>query len=166
MSSDEGLIQAAAEQMVQQATMAMERSETRGQRAEVRQLQRAATWLAQSTGRPGRRRRSPHEALEIIRAVFAARPSAAFLTKDLCEIIHPKLPTRKNIAETNRHAREVVAADPDWTCALSADQRQVVFFNRSNERSVQVAQTLLAPKPKHLRIASSRMIDRSEPTLS
>jgi hypothetical protein len=150
MSSDQGLIRAAAEQMAQQATTAMERSETRGQRAQARQLQRAADWL----GRPPRRhRRSPREIQEIIRAVFTARPSAAFLTKDLCEIIHPKLPTRKNIAETNRPARKVVAADPDWTCALSADQREVVFFNRNNERSVQAAQTLLASKPKqtHMR---------------
>jgi hypothetical protein len=37
--------------------------------------------------------------------VFAAHPSAAFLTKDLCEILHPSLPTRRHIAETNRQAR-------------------------------------------------------------
>ena len=84
--------------------------------------------------------------------VFAAHPSAAFLTKDLCEILHPSLPTRKHIAETNRQAREVVAADPHWTCELSADQRQVVFFNRVDERSVEAAQTLLAPKPKRPRM--------------
>jgi hypothetical protein len=84
--------------------------------------------------------------------VFAAHPSAAFLTKDLCEILHPSLPTRRHIAETNRQARKVVAADPHWTCELSADQRQVVFFNRVNERSVEAAQTLLAPKPKQPRM--------------
>ena len=89
---------------------------------------------------------------EIIRAVFAAHPSAAFLTKDLCEIIHPSLPTRRHIAETNRQARGVVAADPHRTCELSADQRQVVFFNRVDERSVEAAQTLLAPKPKRPRM--------------
>jgi hypothetical protein len=151
MSSDGASVRDAAERIARQAARAMEQPETRGQRAEARQLQRAATWLAQSTGRPGRRRPSPREAQEVIRAVFAAHPSKAFLTKDLCKILYPNLPTRKNIAETNRHAREVVAADPDWTCELSADQRQVAFFNRSNERSVEAAQALLAPKPKQLR---------------
>ena len=54
-------------------------------------LKRAAARLAQSNGRlPVKRRRGPREAQEIIRALFAARPSEAFLTKDLCEIIHPK----------------------------------------------------------------------------
>jgi hypothetical protein len=139
VSSDEELIR---------ATIATERAETRGQRATARQLQRAA-WL----GRPhGRRRCRPREIQESIRAVFAAHPSAAFLTKDLCEILHPSLPTRRHIAETHRRAREVVAADPHWTCELSADQRQVVFFNRANERSVEAAQTLLAPKPKKPRM--------------
>ena len=76
-------------------------------------LKRAAARLAQSNGRlPVKRRRGPREAQEIIRALFAARPSEAFLTKDLCEIIHPNLPTRRNIAETNLWVRMVVAADP------------------------------------------------------
>jgi hypothetical protein len=140
VSSNEGQIPGA---------LATEPAETRGQRAEARQLQRAAASLGRP---PGRRRRSPRAIQEIIRAVFAAHPSAAFLTKDLCEILHPSLPTRRHIAETNRQAREVVAADPHWTCELSANQRQVVFFNRANERSVEAAQTLLAPKPKQPRM--------------
>jgi hypothetical protein len=49
-----------------------------------------------------------------------------------------------------------VATDPDWTCALSADQRRVVFFNRANERSAEAAQTLLAPKPKQIVCAGHR----------
>jgi hypothetical protein len=140
--------------MARQAAIAMERATTHGQRAQARQLIRAAAWLARNGGRPpGRRRHSPREIQEIIQAVFATRPSAAFLTKDLCEILYPNLPTRENIAETSRHVRAVVATDPDWTCALSADQRRVVFFNRANERSVEAACTLLTPKPKqtHMR---------------
>jgi hypothetical protein len=70
-----------------------------------RQLQRAAAWLGRP---PGRRRHSP---------------PAAVLTKDLCEILHPSLPTRRHSTETNRQAREVVAADLHWTCELSADLR-------------------------------------------
>jgi hypothetical protein len=83
VSSNEAPIRDAAERMARQAAIAMERAETRGQRAEARQLERAAVWLARSCSRPpGRRRRSPREAQEIIRAVFAARPSEAFLTKE------------------------------------------------------------------------------------
>jgi len=86
--SDEGLIRAAAKQMAQQAAIAMERATTHGQRAQARQLVRAAAWLARSGGRPrGSVRHSPRVIQEIIRAVFTAHPSMALRTKDLCDIL-------------------------------------------------------------------------------
>jgi len=104
MSRDTALIEAAAEQLAQQAAIAMERATTRSERAQARQLGRTATWLAQSSGRPSERnRRSPREIQEIIRAVFAAHPSRAFQTKDLCDILYPDQPTRVHIA--TRRAR-------------------------------------------------------------
>jgi hypothetical protein len=45
-----------------------------------------------------------------------------------------------------------VAADPHWTCELSADHREMVFFNRANELSVEAALKLLTPKPKQMRM--------------
>jgi len=123
----------------------MERASTRGERA--------VAWLARSSSRSLRStRRSQCEIQEIIRAVFAAHPGRAFPTKDLCDILYPNLPTRVHIVRTSHAARKIVAADPHWTCEFSADRRQVVFFNRANESSVEAAQTLLAPKPKRPRL--------------
>jgi len=104
MSSDAALIEAAAQNMAQQAAVAMERATTHGQRAQARQLVRGAASLARSSGRPlGSNRHSPREIQEIIRAVFAAHPSRAFPTKDLCDILYPDQPTRVHIA--TRRAR-------------------------------------------------------------
>ena len=123
----------------------MERASTRGERA--------VAWLARSSSRSLRStQRSQREIQEIIRAVFAAHPGRAFPTKDLCDILYPNLPTRVHIVRTSHAARKIVAADPHWTCEFSADRRQVVFFNRANESSVEAAQTLLAPKPKRPRL--------------
>jgi hypothetical protein len=116
MSRDAAVIQAAAKQMAQQAAVAMERASTRGVRAQARHLERAAAWLARSNGRPlGSDRRRPREIQEIIRAVFAAHPSRAFPTKDLCDILYPDLPTRVHIVKASHAARKLVAADPHWT---------------------------------------------------
>jgi hypothetical protein len=134
----------------------MERAGTRGERAQARQLERAVARLEQSIGRPLRSsRHSPRARRGIIRAVFAAHPGRAFRTKDLCDILYPGLPTRAHITQTNHEAREVAAADPNWTCELSADQRQIVFFNRANESSVAIAEEMLAPKPKQPRMRRS-----------
>ena len=124
MSGDAALIQAAAKQM--------ERASTRGERSN---------------------RRSPREIQDIIRAVFAAHPSRAFPTKDLCDILYPGQPTRVHIVKTSHAARKLVAADPHWTCEFSADRRQVVFFNRANESSVAIAEAMLAPKLKRPRMS-------------
>src|SRR5215472_17196021 len=106
------MIEATAKQMAQQAAIAIEQATTHGQRAQGRQLVRAAAWLARSGVRPrGSVRHSPRVIQEIIRAVFTAHPSMAFRTKDLCNILYPGLPTRAHIARTNNEAREVVAAD-------------------------------------------------------
>jgi hypothetical protein len=149
MSGDAALIQAAAKQMAQQAAVAMERANTHGQRAQARQLVRAAAWLARNGGRPlGSERHSPRVIREIIRAVFAAHPNRAFPMKDLCDILYPDQPTRVHIATASLAARQIVAADLHWTCEYSADRRQVVFFNRANESSVAIAEAILAPKPK------------------
>ena len=148
MSGDAALIQAAAKQMAQQAAVAMERANTHGQRAQARQLVRAAAWLARNGGRPlGSERHSPRVIREIIRAVFAAHPNRAFPMKDLCDILYPDQPTRVHIATASLAARQIVAADLHWTCEYSADRRQVVFFNRANESSVAIAEAILAPKP-------------------
>src|SRR5215469_8215675 len=121
MSGDAALIQAAAKQMAQQAAVAMERATTHGQRAQARQLVRAAAWLARDGGRPlGSQRHSRRVIQEIIRVVFAAHPSRAFPTKDLCDILYPDQPTRVHIVKTSHAARQVVAADPHWTCEFSA----------------------------------------------
>jgi hypothetical protein len=48
MSRDAALIQAAAKQMAQHAAVAMERAGTRCERAQARQLERAAAWLKRS----------------------------------------------------------------------------------------------------------------------
>jgi hypothetical protein len=153
MSRDAALIEAAAKQLGQQAAIAMERASTRGERAQARQLGRAAASLARSSGRPlGSNRRSPREIQEIIRAVFAAHPTRAFPTKDLCDILYPDQPTRVHIVKTSHAARQIVAADPHWTCEFSADRRQVVFFNRANESSLAIAAEMLAPKPKRPRM--------------
>ena len=154
MSRDAALIEAAAEQLALQAAIAMERATTRGERAQARQLERTAAWLARSSDQPIEgNRRSPREIQEIIRAVFAAHPSRAFHTKDLCDILYPGLPTRMHIVKTSQAAREIAAADPEWACELSADRRQIVFFNRANESSVAIAEEMLAPKPRrpHMR---------------
>ena len=153
MSLDVAAIEAAAKQMAQQAAIAIERATTLGQRAQARQLVRAAAWLARSGGRPrGSERHSPRVIQEIIRAVLTAHPSRAFRTKDLCNILYPGLPTRAHIARTNYEARAVAAANPDWTCELSADRREVVFFNRASERSMEIAAEMLAPKQKRPRM--------------
>ena len=111
------LIEAAAKQLAQQAAVAMERASTHGERAAARQLKRAAASLALSSGTSlGSNRRSPREIQEIIRAVFAAHPSRAFPTKDLCDILYPDLPTRVHIVKTSHAARKIVATDLHWTC--------------------------------------------------
>jgi len=146
-------IRTEVDRMAQQAAIAIGQAKTRGEHAEARQLRRAAAWLAQNNGRPrGSNRRSPHEIRQIIRTVFAAHPGKAFRTRDLCDILYPNLPTRAHIAKTNHEARKVVATDPDWACELSADQREVVFFNRADECSAAIAEEMLAPKPKRPRM--------------
>jgi hypothetical protein len=86
----------------------MERASTRGERA--------AALLARSSSRPlGSDRRGQREIQEIIRAVFAAHPSRAFPTKDLCDILYPDLPTRVHIVKTSHAARiaeEMLAPKP------------------------------------------------------
>jgi hypothetical protein len=99
----------------QQAAVAMERASTRGERA-------AAWWLARSSSRSLRgNQHSQREIQEIIRAVFAAHPSRAFPTKDLCDILYPDQPTRAHVGKTSHAARKIVAADAHWTCEFSAD---------------------------------------------
>ena len=143
MSRDTALIEAAAEQLAQQAAIAMERATTRSERAQARQLGRTAAWLAQNRYQPIEgNRRSPREIQEIIHAVLAGHPSRAFHMKDLCDILYPGLPTRMHIVKTSHAARKAVAAD----------RRQVVFFNRANESSVAIAEEMLAPKPKRPRM--------------
>jgi hypothetical protein len=145
MSRDAALIEATAKHVAQQAAVAMERASTRGERAAERQLKRTAASLALNSGGSfGSNRRSPREIQEIIRAVFAAHPTRAFPTKDLCNILYPDLPTRVHIVKTSHAARKIVAADPHWTCEFSSDRRQVVFFNRANESSVAIAEEMLA----------------------
>jgi hypothetical protein len=109
MRGNAALIQAAAKQMTWQAAAAMERATTHGQRALARQLVRAAASLAGSSGRPlGSNRRSPRQIQEIIRAVFAAHPSRAFPTKDLCDFLYPDQPTRVHIVKTSHVTGETL----------------------------------------------------------